>query len=297
MDRLKDLLTIENISFTENKKASEFTSFRIGGECFVVYPKSEDELITAVMLCIESGVRYTVLGCCSNVLISDNGYNGVLILTQFINSVTVENETVKAQCGATLISVCKAALNNSLSGVEFAYGIPGSVGGAVFMNAGAYNGEIKDVVTAVRAYSVNDKVIIELNNEECAFGYRKSVFVDENYIILSAELKLKKADKSEIKAKMDDLLGRRKAKQPLNYPSAGSAFKRYPGRYTGQMIEEAGLKGYSIGGAQVSEKHAGFIINKGGATAKDVVSLIGYIQKVIEEREGVLIEPEIRVIK
>ena len=297
MDRLKDFLTEKNISFTENKKASEFTSFRIGGNCFVVYPKSEDELISTALCCIENGVRYTVLGCCSNVLISDNGYNGVLILTQFINSVTVEDETVKAQCGATLISVCKAALKNSLSGVEFAYGIPGSVGGAVFMNAGAYNGEIKDVVTTVRAYSVKDGKIIELNNEECGFCYRKSLFADTNYIILSAELKLKKADKNDIKATMDDLLGRRKAKQPLNYPSAGSAFKRYPGRYTGQMIDEAGLKGYSVGGAQVSEKHAGFIINKGGATAQDVKELIDHIQKVIQEREGVLIEPEIRVIE
>ena len=297
MDRLKELLVQKSITFAENKKASEFTSFHIGGECFTVYPKTEEELISAALICLECDVRYTVLGCCSNVLISDNGYNGALILTQYINGVEVNGNTVSAECGATLISVCKAALNNSLSGFEFAYGIPGSVGGAVFMNAGAYNGEMKDVIKSVRAYSVKDCKIIKFDNKECDFGYRHSLFADTNYIVLSASAELKAADKDEIRATMDDLLGRRKSKQPLNYPSAGSAFKRYPGRYTGQMIEQAGLKGYTVGGAQVSEKHAGFIINIGGATAQDVKELVGYIQKVIKEREGVDIEPEIRVIE
>lgn len=297
MDKLKEFLNENNIKFIENKKASEFTTFRIGGECFAVYPKTERELIRTAEFCKENRIRYMILGCGSNVLFSDNGYNGAVIMTQALNNVEVKGGIITAWCGAALISVCKAALDNGLSGVEFAYGIPGSVGGAVFMNAGAYGGEIKDVVTRVRAYSVSQDKIIELTNEECKFGYRESVFSNGGYIILSAEMMLNKADKSEIKALMDDLLGRRKDKQPLNYPSAGSTFKRYPGRYTGQMIEAAGLKGYTIGGAQVSEKHAGFVINKGGATAKDVTQLIEYIRKVIKEREGVDIETEVRVIE
>ena len=297
MDKLKNYLIDKNITFTADKNASEFTSFRIGGSCFAVYPANESELISTAGFCKDNGIRFIVIGCGSNVLFSDKGYEGAVIMTQSINSVTVKDETVTAGCGAPLISVCKAALKNSLSGVEFAYGIPGSVGGAVFMNAGAYGGEMKDVVKSVRAYSVSDGNIIELSTEECDFGYRSSVFSCGGYIILSAEMKLKKADKYEIKAVMDDLLGRRKSKQPLNYPSAGSAFKRYPGRYTGQMIEAAGLKGYTVGGAQVSEKHAGFIINKGGATAADVIKLIDYIKQIIKEREGVEIETEIRVIK
>ena len=297
MDKLKDYLTDNNIAFRTDKNASEFTSFRIGGRYFTVYPANESELINTVGFCKENGIRFIIIGCGSNVLFSDEGYNGAVIMTQALNKVEVNGDTVTAGCGAPLISVCKAALKNSLSGVEFAYGIPGSVGGAVFMNAGAYGGEMKDVVKSVRAYKVEDGRIIEFKTEECDFGYRCSAFSNGGYIILSAEMKLNKAEKEEIKSVMDDLLGRRKSKQPLNYPSAGSVFKRYPGRYTGQMIEAAGLKGYSIGGAQVSEKHAGFIINKGGATAEDVVKLIEHIKQVIKEREGVDIETEIRVIK
>ncbi|MBQ7699104.1 MAG: UDP-N-acetylmuramate dehydrogenase [Clostridia bacterium] len=297
MDRLKRFLSDNNVYYNENKKASEFTTFRIGGECFAVYPKDEAELIKTVSFCKEFGIKYIVLGCGSNVLFSDKGYNGAVIMTQSLNAVEVNDGVIKAGCGATLISVCKAALDNGLSGIEFAYGIPGSVGGAVFMNAGAYGGEMKDIVIKVKAYSASDGKIVEFNTEKCGFGYRESVFSGGGYIILSAEMKLTRVEKTEIKAVMDDLLGRRKSKQPLNYPSAGSVFKRYPGRYTGQMIEEAGLKGYTIGGAQVSEKHAGFIINVGGATADDVIKLIDHIKEVIKDREGIDIETEVRVIE
>ena len=296
MNDLKKYLAENDIKFTENKKASEFTTFRIGGECFAVYPKNVKELTDATRFCDTNGIKCVIIGCGSNVLFADKGYDGAVIMTQGINAVETDDDFITAGCGATLISVCKAALDRCLSGVEFAYGIPGSVGGAVFMNAGAYGGEMKDVVEYVKAYSRKDGKIIKLNNVECEFDYRKSVFSDGEYVILSTKLKLKPGDKKEIKAVMDDLLGRRKDKQPLNYPSAGSAFKRYPGRYTGQMIEAAGLKGYTVGGAQVSEKHAGFIINKGGASADDVLTLIDHIKTVIKEREGVIIEPEIRVI-
>lgn len=297
MDRLEDFLIDHNIPFTGDKNASEFTTFRIGGPCFAVYPKTETAMTGTVDFCVDNGIKYCVLGCGSNVLIPDAGFDGAVILTQFLKGVSVKDGVITAGCGATLVSVCRAALKHGLTGMEFAYGIPGSVGGAVFMNAGAYGGEMKDAVSSVRAYSVKERKTVTLRGDECDFGYRTSVFENGDMIILSAELKLGSGEKDEIKAKMDDLLGRRKAKQPLNYPSAGSAFKRYPGRYTGQMIEEAGLKGFSIGGAQVSEKHAGFIINKGGATAQDVIDLTEYIKKVIREREGVDIETEIRIIR
>ena len=293
---LIEYLNNNKISYTDKKRASEFTSFKIGGECFVIYPQSENELINTVGYCRGNGIKYIVLGCASNVLISDKGYDGAVILTQKLNEISCKDNVITAGCGAQLSAVCKTAYKNGLAGLEFAYGIPGSVGGAVFMNAGAYGGETKDVVTKVRAYSTSNDKIIELNNSECDFGYRHSVFENSDHIILSAEYALDPAEKSEIKAKMDDYIGRRKSKQPLNYPSAGSVFKRYPGRYTGQMIEEAGLKGCTVGGAQVSEKHAGFIINKGGATADDVLKLIEHIKSVIKEREGIDIETEIRVI-
>ncbi len=296
MADIKDYLNENGIPYDDNKYAKDFTTFKIGGRCFAVYPGDADGLVSTVRFCRENGVRYTVIGCGSNVLFSDNGFDGVVIITTGIKSVKREGNVIKADCGAALHTVCKAAYNGSLTGLEFAYGIPGSIGGAVFMNAGAYGGEMKDVISKVTAYSVRDGKTIEFDNASCGFGYRNSVFTSGDHIVLSAEISLEKGDKDEIKAKMDDLLGRRKSKQPLNYPSAGSAFKRYPGRYTGQMIEEAGLKGYTVGGAQVSEKHAGFIINKGGATADDVMKLIGYIKEVIRKREGVEIEPEIRVI-
>ena len=295
MEKLIEFLNVNRIPYA-NKNASEFTTFRIGGPCTAVYPGSERELINTVNECISLGIRYTVLGCGSNVLFSDSGYDGAVILTQSLNSVRVEGKTVYACCGAPLQTVCRAAYNAGLSGAEFAYGIPGSVGGAVFMNAGAYGGEMKDIVRSVTAFSPDIGKIVVLSAEECDFGYRHSIFEDNGYIILSAVMELTPDDKDVIKAKMDDLIDRRKSKQPLNYPSAGSTFKRYPGRYTGQMIEEAGLKGYTVGGAAVSEKHAGFVINKGGATADDVLKLVDHIKKVIKEREGIEIECEIRVI-
>ncbi len=296
MRKLTEFLDENKIQYVKEKNASEFTTFRIGGKCFTVYPENEDEFISVISFYEDNGVKYIVIGCGSNVLFSDEGYNGAVIMTQKLSKISVTDKIIKAECGAQLAAVCKSAYKNGLAGLEFAYGIPGSVGGAVFMNAGAYGGEIKDVTVKVRVYSTKEKRIMEFDNETCGFGYRTSAFQTGEYIILSAEFELTEADKVEIKARMDDFIGRRKSKQPLNYPSAGSAFKRYPGRYTGQMIEEAGLKGYTVGGAQVSEKHAGFIINKGGATADDVIKLIEHIKSVIKEREGIEIETEVRKI-
>lgn len=296
MRKLTEFLDENKIQYVKEKNASEFTTFKIGGKCFTVYPENEDEFISVISFCEDNGVKYIVIGCGSNVLFSDEGYNGAVIMTQKLSKISVTDKIITAECGAQLAAVCKSAYKNGLAGLEFAYGIPGSVGGAVFMNAGAYGGEIKDVTVKVRVYSTKEKRIMEFDNETCGFGYRTSAFQTGEYIILSAEFELTEADKVEIKARMDDFIGRRKSKQPLNYPSAGSAFKRYPGRYTGQIIEEAGLKGYTVGGAQVSEKHAGFIINKGGATADDVIKLIEHIKSVIKEREGIEIETEVRKI-
>jgi UDP-N-acetylmuramate dehydrogenase len=293
-----DFLNGAGIAFEENKPASEFTSFRIGGSCFAVYPKNAGELINTVNQLKSENIRYAVIGAGSNVLFSDNGYNGVVLLTKYIDEDTViDGCVIKASCGTILYNVCKTACENSLSGAEFAYGIPGSVGGAVFMNAGAYGGEIKDICTSVTAYSPTENVIKFYTNDECEFGYRRSRFSDgSDEIILSAEFTLSYGEKEKIAELMKDVLQRRKDKQPLNYPSAGSVFKRYPGRYTGQMIEAAGLKGYTVGGAQVSEKHAGFIVNIGGAKAEDVRELVTYIKSVIREREGVELECELRFI-
>ena len=293
-----DFLTGSGIGYIENKPASEFTTFRIGGGCFAIYPKDCDQLVKTVEKAREYGVRYVVIGAGSNVLFSDGGFDGAVILTKYIDKTPeINGNIIKAYCGTPLFTLCKSALDKSLTGAEFAYGIPGSVGGAVFMNAGAYGGEIKDICISVTAYSPSDNEIKVYNNEQCAFGYRQSRFSEDNdEIIISAEFELKKGVKKEIKAQMSEILQKRKDKQPLNYPSAGSVFKRYPGRYTGQMIEAAGLKGYSVGGAQVSEKHAGFIINKGGATAKDVLDLIGHIKTVIKERENAELVCELRYI-
>ena len=293
-----EFLNENGIKYIENKSASEFTTFKIGGGCFAVYTEDCDQLVKTVDSARKYGVRYVVIGAGSNVLFSDEGFAGAVILTKYIDKAPeVNGNIIKAYCGTPLFTLCKTALEKSLTGAEFAYGIPGSVGGAVFMNAGAYDGEIKDICISVTAYSPSDNAVKVYNNEQCDFGYRQSRFSEDNdEIILSAEFEFKKGVKKEIKAQMTEILQKRKDKQPLNYPSAGSVFKRYPGRYTGQMIEAAGLKGYTVGGAQVSEKHAGFIINKGGATADDVMRLIRYIKSVIKEKEHVDLECEARFI-
>lgn len=294
---IEDIFDGIGIEYVRQKPMSQLTTFRIGGPAeLAVYPANEDQLIFTVKALKEHGVRYLPLGMGSNAVFGDGVFDGAVILTSRISDIACDGETVTASAGAHLSKVCNAALSEGLTGLEFAYGIPGSLGGAVFMNAGAYGGEMKDVIVSVRYYDTETDKIESLPSSECAFGHRTSIFQSGRYIILSAEMKLAKGDKESIRAKMDELMARRKDKQPLEYPSAGSAFKRYPGRYTGQMIEAAGLKGFSVGGAEVSQKHAGFIINKGNATAEDVRLLTEHIKRVIYEREGVMIECEIRFI-
>ena len=232
------------------------------------------------------------MGNGSNLLVSDGGIEGAVISLSGINGISYDGEKITCGAGAMLSSVCLKALSLSLTGLEFAYGIPGTAGGALYMNAGAYGGQMADVIESAECLTASGE-IKTLKKEDMRLGYRSSVFKKGGLIIISLTLALKKGDKAEIKAEMDELLNRRKQKQPLEYPSAGSTFKRPEGYFAGALIEKNGLKGLTVGGAQVSEKHAGFVINRGGATAADVKALIGKIQKKVFENDGVMLEPEV----
>lgn len=275
------------------------TTFKIGGNArLVVYPKNEEEISEFVKCAKAENVRLIAIGNGSNLLVDDGGIDAcVLILGEpFAEIKLIDDETIYAKAGTKLITLCRFAYENSLSGLEFAYGIPGSAGGAAFMNAGAYGGEMKDVLYKCEHIDSNGNVGA-LEGEELALSYRHSAYYDNGSIITGLYLKLKKGDKAEIKAKMDDLIGRRRAKQPLEFPSAGSTFKRPEGYFAGALIEQCGLKGKSVGGAQVSEKHAGFVINKGNATCSDVLNLCKACSDKVFEETGVKLEMEIRVTK
>ena len=297
MKRIIDLAKKLNIEYLENEPMSLHTTFKIGGEArLVVMPKSEEDISALVKACNENSIRYLVVGNGSNMLVSDGGIDACIILLgkDFSDVFLIDETTIFAQAGAQLIKACRLALENELTGLEFAYGIPGSCGGAAFMNAGAYGGEMKDVLFKCSHIDKNgEKGFLE--GDELKLSYRHSAYYDNNCIITGLYMKLQKGDKAEIKAKMEDLLSRRKDKQPLEYPSAGSTFKRPEGYFAGALIEECGLKGSSVGGAQVSEKHAGFVINKGGASCKDVLELCEKISKTVEKEKGVKLEMEIRV--
>ncbi len=297
MTQLIDFLKQNNINYLENEPMSAHTTFKIGGNArLMVLPESEEEIALTVKKCRELGIRYMPMGNGSNLLVSDGGINACVILLGkgFDGIKLLDEKTVFAEAGAPLIKVCSFALEQGLTGLEFAYGIPGCCGGAAFMNAGAYGGEMKDVLYRCDHIDKNgDKGY--LSGEELKLSYRHSAYYDNGCIVTGLYLKLKKGDKEEIRAKMKDLMGRRKDKQPLEYPSAGSTFKRPEGYFAGALIEACGLKGKSVGGAQVSEKHAGFVINKGGATCKDVLELCKYVCDTVYEKHGVKLEMEIRV--
>ncbi len=293
--RLIDLLSENNISFTLNELMSKHTTFKIGGPaCIYATPSSIEELCKAVSLSIDCDVPYFILGKGSNILVSDEGVNGIVISCENLNRIEISGNRIICECGASLTRCASEAKNASLAGLAFAYGIPGSVGGAVYMNAGAYGGQVSDVLVSSTYYNPETREICTCVGDEHHFGYRESIYKENpTWVVLSAEFQLAKGDQNEIKAEMDDYMDRRRSKQPLEYPSAGSTFKRYPGHFTGQLIEESGLKGTMIGGAQVSEKHAGFIINKSDATAADVKELIDYVKSVIKNNYGFEIECEV----
>ncbi len=275
------------------------TTFKIGGEArLVVYPESEEQISQIVKTANKEGIRLIAIGNGSNLLVSDDGLDAcVMIIGEGMSDIRlVDGNTIFAQAGAKLISLCRFAYENSLTGLEFAYGIPGFCGGAAFMNAGAYGGEMKDVLFRCEHIDAQGEKGY-LDNGALDLSYRHSAYYDNGCIITGLYLKLKKGDKAEIKAKMDDLLSRRRSKQPLEYPSAGSTFKRPQGYFAGALIEECNLKGASVGDAQVSEKHAGFVINKGNASCKDVVELCKKCSDTVMKEKGVKLDMEIRVLK
>ena len=271
------------------------TTFRTGGPATrYLKVSSSDELISVLkLLSDEAFDDYYIIGNGSNLLISDKGFDGLIIDMTGMNSVSIDREVITAEAGLMLGLLASTALNNSLSGLEFASGIPGTLGGAVYMNAGAYGGEMKDVVKTVTVYDCSSSEVITLNNEEMDFGYRHSIIKDKPYVVLSATIKLRSGNRDEIEAKMKDYNGRRRDKQPLEYPSAGSTFKRPEGFYAGALIQESGLMGYSVGDAAVSDKHAGFVINKGKATSSDIYRLICEVREKVYADTGVRLEPEV----
>ena len=281
----------------ENEPMKKHTTFKIGGpDDMYVSVGSIDELSELLKLAKETQTPYTVIGNGSNILVGDNGIRGLVIeIGSNLAYCEADGDKIYAQAGALLSKIASLAATNSLSGMEEISGIPGTLGGGIYMNAGAYGGEIKNVIKNV-TYVDTDGEIITVTGDECNFGYRQSIFTDGKKFVVSAELDLKKDDKTAISERMADFRKRRCDKQPLAYPSAGSTFKRPEGYFAGALIEQAGLKGYGIGGACVSDLHAGFIINCGDATAKDVLDLISYVQKTVYDKFGVTLEPEVRLL-
>lgn len=274
---------------------SDKTTMRISGRCDIyTEPTGEECLIELLNVCRANKLPYFILGNGSNVLIKS--FHGVVIhMGSGLGGLSVNGNNITASAGISLSSVCNAALANSLTGMECLFGIPGSVGGALFMNAGAYGGEMKDIVKSARCLNEHGE-LIDIPAEEMRLAYRHSVFSENGWCILSVTMELAPGDKTAIKARMDELMQRRRDKQPLEYPSCGSTFKRPQNGFAAALIEECGLKGYSIGGAQVSEKHSGFVINKGGATFEDVIALVEHIKSVVREQKGVELECEMLIV-
>ncbi|MDY2987036.1 MAG: UDP-N-acetylmuramate dehydrogenase [Peptoniphilus sp.] len=284
-------------SFYREENLDKYTTFKIGGPAeFLLIPKDEESLIEAIKTAREKNIKVTLLGNGSNVLIDDLGVEGlVIVLRDTLNKITLNGTTVIAGAGATLRDTAIFAGENSLGGLEFAHGIPGSVGGGVIMNAGAYDGELKDVVSKVKLID-NNLNVIELNNSEMKFAYRDSIAQRNNYIILSVEFDLLKKNKAEIFEKMDDLMQRRIDKQPLEMPSSGSTFRRPAGYFAGKLIQDSGLQGLRIGGAMISTKHSGFVVNFDNAKSQDVKDLIDTVQKIVMEKFGVELKREVKYI-
>ena len=293
--RLKQVVGEDGVR--ENELLSEHTTFKIGGPArLFAMPDDPAEVAEVLSLCREAGVKSFVLGAGSDLLVSDEGYDGVIVaLAEDLLAVTADGYRLTCQAGVPIAEASEMACELGLSGLEFACGIPGSVGGACFMNAGAYNGCVADVLESVRVL-YPDGSVRELGVDELDLGYRKSRIANEGLVVLSATFALKPADQDAVRATMDDLTRRREEKQPLELPSAGSTFKRPEGYFAGKLIMDAGLMGYRVGGAAVSTKHAGFVVNLGGATAADVLAVIAHVQDEVERASGVRLEPEVRFL-
>ena len=288
---------IPNLELKRDVPMSRLTSFRIGGpvDC-AAYPKTEAELSDLLKLCAEAGIEPVILGAGTNVLAPDAGLRKlVIVLKDALEGMEKISDTgIRVMAGVTMSRAAVFAASLNLGGLEFAHGIPGTIGGGVYMNAGAYGGEIKDVCTRVRIMEMNGEARW-ITNEEAAFSYRHSAIEDNPWIVVAAEFRLTPTPEEEVWAKMKELIAKRRASQPLDLPSAGSAFKRPVGGYAAALIDQTGLKGFQVGGAAVSEKHAGFVVNLGGATAADVQELLQQVSDKVFERTGIRLEPEVRI--
>ena len=298
LEQLKAGLGAAGIPYRENEPLAEHCTFKIGGPARVfVAPQEEEQLCKAILLCRDLRLPYYLLGNGSNILFADEGWSGVILDASALkSSIQREGCTLRAGAGTLLSSLCREALRAGLTGLEFAYGIPGTVGGAVYMSAGAFAGEQKDVLSRV-GYLNQEGQIVCAEAAELDLSYRHSIFEENGGCILSAEFRLTPGDPAEIQAKMEDLMGRRRDKQPLDKPSAGSTFKRPAGAFAGALIDQCGLRGYRHGGAAISEKHCGFVVNLGGASCADVLALCDEVRDIVQEKTGYLLEKEIRVVK
>ncbi len=286
----------KNIEFKEAEYLSKHTTFKIGGPAkYFFMPSSVEELTDILDYCKTNNERYMIIGNGSNILFSDEGFDGVIIqIFSSMNDIKIDRDRIYAQSGALLSKIANAAKDNSLTGMEFAAGIPGTLGGAVVMNAGAYGGEMKDIIEYVDILE-KDNTVRRYSCQEMEFGYRHSI-VNEDKVVIGAGIKLSYGNKEDIISEMNRLRDARVSKQPLEYPSAGSTFKRPEGYFAGKLIEDSGLKGYTVGGAMVSDKHCGFVINYDNATCKDVLDLIQHVKNTVNEKYNVILEPEVKII-
>ena len=294
-EKLSKIVRKEQI--LEEEPMKKHTTFRIGGPAeYLILPQTAEEIADVVKLCRQEEIPWYIVGNGSNLLVADEGVRGVVIqLLRNFNQIQVEGCQIRMQAGAQNAAVAKRALDASLTGFEFAAGIPGTIGGAVVMNAGAYGGEMKQVVKSVKLMDT-DGNIFELSNEEMKFEYRKSLLSSTDYIVLSAVIELQEGNIDEIKATMADYSNKRVTKQPLNLPSAGSTFKRPEGNFAAKLIDDCGLRGLTLRGAQVSDKHCGFVVNSGGADAKDILDLMFIVKSTVNGKFGIMLEEEVKII-
>lgn len=295
---LEKLLSDAGVDFKRGVRLSNISSFRIGGEAdYMLFPDTAEKLVRSLRAIKTCGIPFAVVGNTSNVLFSDDGFGGAVITTKKISDIRFDGKRVFCGGGAMLPVISRRAAENSLSGLEFACGIPATLGGAVFMNAGAHGNELSDILKKSTVYDIEKDKIVELSADELGFSYRHSILADNpNLVCLDATLELSRGDTDEIKAKMKEFSDKRRSSQPLDKPSAGSFFKRPEGYFAAKLIDDCGLKGYSVGGAAVSDKHAGFIVNLGGATCADVLTLAEYVSRRVFDETGIKLEREVRLI-
>ncbi|MEG1800819.1 MAG: UDP-N-acetylmuramate dehydrogenase [Oscillospiraceae bacterium] len=293
---LKEFFEENGIDFLEKESLKNHTTFKVGGRAdFIVIPKNSEQIIALLKLFKGENIRYYILGRGSNVIFRDCDFKGVIIKTCNMNDIEIDGETVTAQAGVTLSNLCKKVQLSGLSGLEFCYGIPGNVGGAIYMNAGAYGGEICDCIKEIEY--IDEKITKRIINvRDAKFSYRHSIFQDNDWIVTACKFSLKLGDGKNILQSMEDIMEKRRSKQPLDKPSAGSSFKRPQGHFAAALIDECNLKGKSCGGAQISEKHAGFIINTGDATSDDIEMLAAEVARIVLEKTGVQLEKEMIIV-